>query len=178
MDSEKHKLFLRLLLEHQPKIQAYILTLVPNNADADDVLQNVSEIIWRRFDQFEPGTNFLSWALRCAHFEILNFRKKKSRLREIIYDNETFEQILPVLNDEMKNVDPRRQALEQCLKKLKDSDRKIIQMRYNHDLRPKEISKSLGYTLANIYKVISRIHRKLLFCIERTVRVEGNSLNE
>lgn len=170
MDSEKHKLFLKLLLEHQAKIHAYILTLVPNYADADDVLQNVSEVIWRRFDQFQPGTNFLSWALRCAHLEILNFRKKKSRSREIIFDQTTFEQMLPILNDEIKKVDYRRDALEQCLKKLGTTGREIIKMRYNMDLRPKEIGIRLGYTVASMYKLISRIHNKLLSCIERTLR--------
>lgn len=175
MDTEQHKLFLKLLLEHQSRIHAYIITLVPSYADADDVLQNASEIMWRRFDQFQPGTNFLSWALRCTHFEILNYRKKKYRLREIIFDNEVLEQILPILNDEMKTFDCRRGALEQCLGKLEGTGKEIIKMRYYMELRPKEIALRLGYTVANVYKVISRIHGKLLLCIERTLRLDGYS---
>lgn len=173
MDPERHKLFLKLLLDHQPKIHAYIMSLVPNYTDADDVLQNVSEVIWRRFDQFQPGTNFLSWALRCAYLEVLNFRKRKNKSRPIIFDNETFEQMLPILNDEVKKVDYRRDALEQCLQKLENSGREIIRMRYNLDLRPKEIASRLGFTVANVYKVISRIQGKLLLCIEKTLRTEG-----
>ena len=175
MKSDNHKLFLKLILEHQPKIYAYILTLVPGYSDADDVLQDSFEIMWRRFDQFEPGTNFLAWALKCTHFEILSFRKKKARLRELIFDSETFEQMLPVLNDELQRADYRRDALENCLDKLNKDHREIIKLRYNMDLRPKEISLRMGYTVANIYKLISRIHRKLLACIEQTGNLGGIS---
>ncbi len=174
MDTEKHKLFLKLILEHQPKIYAYILTLVPSYPDADDILQNACEIMWRRFDQFEPGTNFLAWAIKCAYFEIINFRKNKAKSREIVFDSETFEQMLPVLNDEIKTIDHRREALEQCLDKLQGKQRDIIKLRYNMDLRPKDIALRMGYTVANMYKLISRIQKKLLSCIERnTNRIYG-----
>ena len=175
MDPESHKLFLKLLLEHQPKIYTYILSLVPNYTDADDIFQNVSEVIWRRFDQYRPGTNFLSWALRCTHLEVLNFRKKKYNSRQIIFDHETFEQMLPIVNDEVVNIDYRRDALEECLKKLGEIGKKVIRMRYNLGLKPKQIGSHLGYTVANIYKVISRIHDRLLACIERTLQSEGHT---
>lgn len=173
MDPERHKIFLKLLLEHQPKIYAYILSLVSNYTDADDVFQNVSEVIWRRFDQYQLGTNFLSWALRCAHLEVLNFRKKRSSSRQIIFDNETFEQMLPIANDEVNKVDYRRDALEECLEKLGNIGKEIIRMRYNLGLKPKQIASHLGYTVANTYKMISRIHGKLLSCIESARRSEG-----
>ncbi len=173
MDSERHKLFLKLLMEHQAKIYSYILSLVSNYTDADDILQNTSEILWRRFDQFQPGTNFLSWSLKCAYLETLNFRKKQARARHLIFDNETLEQMVPVLNDGFKTIDHRHEILERCLGKVGESGQKIIKMRYNMDLRPKEIAKRLGYPVPRLYKVISKLHSTLLSCIERTLRVEG-----
>jgi len=168
-------LFLKLLLEHQSKIYAYILSLVPNYADADDILQNVSEIIWRRFDQFQPGTNFLAWALKCTHLEILYFRRKQSKSRQVVFDNEVLEQMLPIVADEITTIDDRRDALENCLKRLPDVSRETIRLRYYQGLRPKEISVRLGFTIANVYKVISRIHRKLLLCVEQTLATRGCS---
>jgi RNA polymerase sigma factor (sigma-70 family) len=81
--------------------------------------------------------------------------------------------MLPIVNSQETQVDYRRDALEECLKKLGDIGREIIRMRYNLGLKPKQISSHLGYTVANIYKVISRIQDKLLSCIERTLQAEG-----
>ena len=173
LDRDKHRLFLKLLLEHQAKVHAYILSLVPNYADADDVLQEVSQLLWQRFDEFQPDTNFLSWALRFAYFEAINFRKWHAKSKEMVFDDKTLAQILPVLEDEMKHIDERLNALEHCLGKLEERSREIIKMRYNMDLRPKEISVRLGYTIANVYKRLSRIHSWLRNCAERRMHAHG-----
>jgi RNA polymerase sigma-70 factor (ECF subfamily) len=173
MDNKNNKLFLKLLLDNQSRIHAYILSLVPNYADADDILQTVSELMWSRFDQFEPGTNFLGWALRYAHFEVLAFRKKKAKLKEVVFDTPIFEQMLPILEDQMHTMDFRNGALEDCLSKLDSRNREIIKMRYSQDLSPKEISGQFGLTIHGIYKLLSRVHGKLLECIERAGRKES-----
>ena len=173
MDQERHNLFLKLVRLNQAKINAYILSLVPRHSDADDILQNTLEMIWHRFDKYQPGTNFLSWALSFAHYEVLNFRKKKARRHELIFNPDVFEQVLPVAAEQIKNTDPRRDALEHCVNKLDEKSRMIINLRYNMDIRPKEIGLRLGYTVANIYKTISRIHHKLMICIEQRLRGKG-----
>ena len=101
------------------------------------------------------------------------FRKKQAKLRCMIFDNETLEQMLPILNDGVKTIDHRHEALERCLNKVGESGREIIKMRYNMDLRPKEIARRLGYPVPRIYKVIVQLHSKLLLCIKRTLRAEG-----
>lgn len=173
VEHDRHKLFLKLLLDHQSKVHAYILSLVPNYTDADDILQEVSQLLWQRFDEFQPGTNFLSWALRFAYFEAINFRKQHAKSKEMVFDDKTLAQILPVLKDEMKHTNERLSALEHCLEKLEEHSREIIKMRYNMDLRPKEISVRLGYTIANVYKRLSRIHSRLLNCVERRMHAHG-----
>ncbi|MGB0581965.1 MAG: sigma factor [Limisphaerales bacterium] len=38
----------------QGKLQAYIRSLLPHRADAEDVFQKTSMTLWRKFDQWEP----------------------------------------------------------------------------------------------------------------------------
>ncbi|HOK66812.1 MAG TPA: sigma-70 family RNA polymerase sigma factor [Anaerohalosphaeraceae bacterium] len=175
MDQEvykRNKLFLKLLLENQPKIHAYILSLVTSQSDADDILQEVCSQIWARFDQFEEGGNFLSWALRFAFFEVLNFRSKKNKSRQVLFDNEVLQQMIPVLDEEMKTADARMDALEQCLEKLNERSRKMIDMRYDKGLNPAQISRSMNLSIHAVYKLLSRIHSQLLSCVERAIRRE------
>ena len=60
-----------MLTGHQRQLYLFILTLLPNPNDADDVLGDVNTLLWTKADDFEPGTNFTAWAYRVAHFEVL-----------------------------------------------------------------------------------------------------------
>src|SRR5437764_12899228 len=78
---DRGKLFLRLFLENERRLYAYILTLLPNRADADDVLQEVSLVMWDKFDDAHLPDDFAAWGCRIAYFKILDFRKKRQRSR-------------------------------------------------------------------------------------------------
>ena len=68
--TDRHAQFLRLYTRHQHRILAYIYTLVPNRADAEDLLQDTAVLLWEKFAQFELGTDFIAWACRVAFLKI------------------------------------------------------------------------------------------------------------
>jgi len=49
MESANPREFIRLLMENERRIYAYIRTLIGNNADAEDVLQETSITLWDKF---------------------------------------------------------------------------------------------------------------------------------
>ena len=71
IDLAREHRFLQLFLAHERRIYSYILALVPVWADADDLLQQTSVVLWQKLDQFEPGTNFqpMRMSQRC-HFPV------------------------------------------------------------------------------------------------------------
>src|SRR5215468_7592228 len=73
--------FLRLFLQNERRLYAYILTLLPNRADADDVLQDASLVMWDKFDDENPPEDFAAWGCRIAYFKVLDFGKKRQRSR-------------------------------------------------------------------------------------------------
>src|ERR1700746_3764429 len=77
----KGKMFLRLFLQNERRLYAYILTLLPNRADADDVLQDASLVMWDKFDDEQPPEDFTAWGCRIAYFKVLDFYKKRQRSR-------------------------------------------------------------------------------------------------
>ena len=70
------KAFTRLWVAHSPRIFAYIHALVPNWADAEEVLQETGIVLWEKFHQFDRGSDFGRWACSVAHFEVLKHRKR------------------------------------------------------------------------------------------------------
>src|ERR1700754_3134100 len=79
--TDKSKLFLRLFLQNERRLYAYILTLLPNRVDADDVLQETSLVMWDKFDAQSPPTDFTAWGCRIAYFKVLNLYKRTQRSR-------------------------------------------------------------------------------------------------
>ena len=80
-DNQRHDEFMRLFLSCEPRLYAFIRSLLFSRADADDVLQETALVLWEKFDQFERGTHFDRWAYRVAHLQVMYYRQKKARDR-------------------------------------------------------------------------------------------------
>ncbi|MHC5160788.1 MAG: sigma factor, partial [Planctomycetota bacterium] len=89
MDSNQNKTeeFLSLLMSNQRRINSYVLSLVPNMNDADDIMQETITVLWRKFDEFQVGTNFASWGMKVAFYCVLDFRKKKAKDKLVFSDD-------------------------------------------------------------------------------------------
>lgn len=166
--------FVRLLTEHRQRIYSFIRMLVPDRTDAEEILQEVSIIAWRKMDQFEPGSNFVSWINKISYFEVLAYRKKRSHAA-IPFSGRFLEQIeqkVAFLNDRL---DDERKTLQQCLRKLNEADRELVERRYLRDEPARVVADSLGRPTTSICRSLQRIRRLLRGCIHRTLASEeGN----
>lgn len=167
-----HEEFARLFSRHARPIYAFIMTLVFSHHDAEEVFQNTSVVLWDKFKDFRPGSNFFAWASRIAYFEVLNLFKQQRRaplLSERAMESLSSEAI--ALSDRSTE---RIEALSDCLARLAAADRDIIQDRYFYQRAPKQIAELRSRSLDSIYRALSRIHNLLLNCVERTLaREEG-----
>lgn len=171
-DHEKNREFVRLFTRDSRAVYSYILTLVLSQSDADEVYQETSSVMWEKFDQFEPGSNFYAWACRIAYYEVHNFRKRR-RPRVAVTDRliELLAEETLALSDELP---ARQEALQACLGKLSEADRGLIQRRYWGEQPVKAIADAIDRPMHWVYRALSRIHEALLRCIERTLQSEAH----
>jgi RNA polymerase sigma-70 factor (ECF subfamily) len=162
--------FLRLFSQHSRRIYEFILTLVVNHSDADEVFQNTSVILWRKFDTYDPNGSFPAWACRIAYLEILQLRRTSRRMQT--FSDEVLELLVSNMMAEGSNINLRYDALGDCLNKLASDDRALIERRYYHQCPPKEIARAESVSVHTIYRSLARVHRLLRACIDRTVRKE------
>lgn len=168
-DSKKHingREFVTLITANQRKIYAYILTLVPNLNDADDIMQETTALMWERKADFTPGTDFVAWGARIAYFKVLDYRKKTNKNRHMIVSKEQFKKIEEGALEQSKHTGMMINKLEECVKKLPKPDRQLIYLRYSLELSVREISKRFNKSIRSLYLGISRIQGLLLKCIE------------
>ena len=160
--------FIRLFMTEERRIYNFILSLVGNYNDADDLMQETVVVMLDKFDEFERGSNFAAWGMRVARYKILNFRKRQGKNFRL-FSSEAFEQILAQSEILIEHDNDRIRALQDCLLKLKEKDRRLISMRYEHKTTTKEVAERIGRSAESLYQTLARIHRLLLNCIRRTV---------
>ncbi|MHC4875766.1 MAG: sigma factor-like helix-turn-helix DNA-binding protein, partial [Planctomycetota bacterium] len=70
------------------------------------------------------------------------------------------------------DLDLRRSALSECLKKLRPGDRELIQQRYAPGSSGRDVAESLGRPMNSVYQSIGRIRKSLFECINRRLSTE------
>lgn len=164
--------FLEVFLPNQKRILSFILCYIPNRADAEDVFQNTTSVLWKKFDRYTAGTDFIAWSTAIARYEVMSYYKKKKRDGKIHFD----EQMQQIIDADMKTVnsqfDNRIDALRKCLERLISDEIQILKMRYEQDLSFAKIADCLSISSTAAFKKISKIHSRLIQCIRQRVALE------
>src|SRR5262249_18112849 len=155
----------------QQRLYVYILSLIGNPTDADEILQNTNLVIWRKSSEFRFGTSFSAWAFRLAYFEVLAFRKQRGRSK-LSFDQELLETLAEEAAQRTEGFDIRRRALAKCLEKLSERDRDLVVRRYKEGGSATAISEEIGRTVQAVYQALHRVRTTLLLCIRRAIAVE------
>jgi RNA polymerase sigma-70 factor (ECF subfamily) len=166
--------FLDLFTGSQLKLYRYIITLVANQPDAEDVLQNVNLVLLRKCDQFEIGTNFLSWAMSIAYWEVAKHRAQNKRTSPGLSDA-TLAALANDVAQQSSLLENRNAALPDCMSKLSVADRELVRDHYFRGLSWESIASALGRTASSVRHSICRIRRELKHCIDSNVRAEDHS---
>ena len=163
--------YVRLWTAHAQRVYAYILSLLVNRADADEVFQDVSLSVWMKFEQFELGTNFRAWVYRIALNKVREFQR--SRHRDLVFcDVEMLEIVDRLTKDRSDMLDNQYRALAGCLGKLHPRDRDLIERRYCVGATTKSVSHQVGRSVAAVYKALGRIHNALFDCVRHAAITE------
>lgn len=159
-------LFVRLLSRHQGQIYSYILSIVGNFNDADDILQETSSKMWEIFDRYEPGTDFLKWSLSVAYYRVLEHRKNAKRRNRVIFTDDFFEHLSDSAPQHLSKTREYLERLNSCIEKLPPQDASVIKMRFSEAIPVKEIAVRINKPIRSIYFALARIQRLLIRCVE------------
>lgn len=159
-------------MTHESKIRGYILCMVNNWADADDILQEAVIVMMKKFQGFDSAERFLNWALRVARFEVLNHVQKRGNHLPL-FSPDVLEAIEERAAHEIQVQDSRREALQGCIGKLRERDQELLRLRYEVDATTQAVAEAVGRSTDAVYKALNRIHHQLLMCVRRTLTQEG-----
>ena len=171
-DSERVDAFMKLFTANEPRLRGFAMSMIPNWADAQDVLQQSNLVLWQKFGQFRLGTDFFAWASRIVYLESKDFRKRRLRLK-VRFGDEFLAQIADEAVDMGEEMAERELLLDACVERLKPEERELLRMRYQDDGDAPGIAEALGRSVEAIYTALSRARKKLVECVDRKLRLTG-----
>lgn len=150
----------------------YVLTLLPDRNQAEDVVQEVARLLWQKRGQYDSSRSFTAWARGFAYLEVLKVLRRQS-IRGKYFSEELIEQLAEERNTREDELAAQREVLEQCLQKLDGPSHELLMLRYGEQMTLQQVAEQQGKSPNALYLSIHRIRQKLLECVNRTLRLEG-----
>ena len=159
--------FSQNLVGIQRNLYSFILSLLSNRNDAEDVLQETNLILCRKSKEYDPDGNFRSWAFNIARYQVLAHLTKRRRSK-VCFSNELTE-VLASEDFDIRQHQLTQKALQACYDLLPDHMREIAKLRFKEDASMKEICKTLNRPIGAISGTLFRIRQNLIKCVQLKV---------
>lgn len=168
-ERQRHDRFIRLYVANEEALRGFVRSLVPTREDAGEVMQEVAAVLWRKFDEQASDEDFRRWAFGVARFEALAFFRDRARDRHVFSD-ETIGLLAQEAESQADPLEAERRALDECLRKLPETQRALVTAAYAPGVRIDDLASSMGRTAMSLYKLLHRIRMTLIDCTGRSLQ--------
>ena len=160
----EHDEFLRLLLRSEREILRYVMAIVPNLADAKEIVQETAVALWNSIEQYDPERPFAAWACRFAANKAKEYLRKEGRWRGFL-DEDVAALLLARRTELPPELDRRVEPLRDCVTELPPKNRSLVEAYYFEQSSIDELSESLGRSAEALYKSLQRVRSGLMDCV-------------
>lgn len=158
--------FLSLFLRSEREVYRYVAALVPNVADAEDIVQQTALALWEKFDAYDPTRPFTPWACRFALNKTRQWLERRQRWQALL-EHGLVEELAQRREQLQPDFERRLRHLEKCVHKLPAEQRTLIEAYYYDRTDVESLASRSGRTVAATYKMLQRIRQTLQACVER-----------
>lgn len=156
--------FLSLFLRSEREIFRYVAALVPNVADAEDIVQQTAMALWEKFDAYDPAQPFTPWACRFALNKARQWIERRQRW-QMLLERGLAEELAQRRQELQPELERRLKHLEACVGKLPPAQRSLIEGYYYERNDIDALARRSGRTVAATYKLLQRVRHLLQLCM-------------
>ena len=156
--------FLSLFLRSEREVFRYVAALVPNVADAEDIVQQTALSLWEKFDAYDPAQPFTPWACRFALNKTRQWLERRQRWQALLAGG-LVEELAQRREELRPEIDLQLNHLEDCLNKLPEAHRSIVEGYYYRREDIEKVAEHSGRSVSATYKILQRIREALQACI-------------
>ena len=171
--NDRHEEFETLLTAAHDKLLGYLMSVLGRWHDAQDVLQSSSLLMWRKFETYESGSNFVAWASTICFYEAKNFQRQAAR-SHLKFDDDL---LATLATERILDLDLQGQriaALELCLNEVGPAERELLRTAYDEHGGIIELAARLQRAPRTLYNKLTLLRRRLTECVQRRLQA-GNA---
>ena len=158
--------FEALLRTHSSRLRAFIAMKLPVPHLIDEIAHETFVFAHHHILDFEAGTDFGKW-LRAIAFNLI--RKETLRYQRSSKNREKFLEHFLVDQSSKGSISPESPViiyLEECLGKLPDQQRELLEHKYKLTESSREMARFFGQSEAWVRTTLCRVRTALRKCIE------------
>lgn len=165
--------FLTVFLANEREIFRYVVALVPTPGDAQEIVQQTAVALWEKFDDYDQSRPFAAWACRFALNVSRQWMTRRQRWKSLL-EGGLAEELASRRQQLQPEFDERLLHLDQCLQKLPEGQRSLVDGYYIRQLDVNTVAQQAQRTTDAVYKTLQRVRRQLRECVERFVGEEAS----
>ncbi len=164
-----HDVFEILVRENADMLSAYLRSLLDNTAYIDDLFQETMVVAWRRLDDYDRSRPFGLWLRGITRNLVLAHYRKRSEAPKWytpeVLDalDSRFESFATGSTDTFRD---RAHALLDCIQKLSDRLRQVIELAYGRGMSLREVAATIDEQEDAVRKRAQRARNQLYDCLQ------------
>ena len=164
----------RLFVQHAAHLRGFIVALLPDLAQVDDVFQETFLTVSAKAEAFDPERDFLAWACGVARLKVREAGRRAAREWQPL--SEEVLEALAASEPDAANADQRLGLLADCVQALAPQSRRIVELCYQQSHKPAEIARLLEWSVESVYVALSRARAALRQCVDRKHTAAGGTV--
>jgi RNA polymerase sigma-70 factor (ECF subfamily) len=132
-----------LFARHHVRVYRFVLRLVRDESNAEDLISEVFLDVWRQAGRFEGRSAVSTWLLAIARFKALSALRRRT---DAALDEETAEAIEDTSDTPETALEKKDKSavIRKCLVHLSAEHREIIDLVYYHEKSVEEVAEIVG----------------------------------
>jgi RNA polymerase sigma-70 factor (ECF subfamily) len=149
----------------QPKLRAFIRSIVFNPSDVDDILQDVAVTAIQNSERYDATRPVNAWVMGIARNRVLKYLEKR-RTQSICFSPELVEALVSstACDESSENA---LESLQNCLSKLDAEKRSLIVRRHQPGVTSRALAQEIGYTDSRMSRLLNSVYAALMRCVEK-----------
>src|SRR5438876_8403878 len=159
--------FEKLVERHQALVAGTVARMLSSNSDVEDIAQQVFVRVWKSAGRYVPRAKFTTWLLKITRNLVFNEMRRSKRHAHIPIQTEPSAEEIPLKDETNPSPDASlletelRQAIEQAITELPESQRMALILRRYEELSYEQIGEILDLSVPAVKSVLFRARTEL-----------------
>ncbi len=162
-----------LLQNESKKLFNYLLKILRNKEDAEDILQETFIAFHKKMNSVKESS-YKSYLFRTAYHKALNLIRKRNAKNKLVTN---YNEMGHFEDKQPKNNEQQNELVKDALSQLKPEEALLIELQFYQKMNYKQIAKVLETTQSAVDSKLVRAKKKLIKIITEQKKMQGNNLS-